>query len=59
VSCDGQVLSTDASLILQYTTGIISNVSCDENGDVNGDARIDSIDALLVLQYVAGLLPAL
>lgn len=61
VSCDGDVTSIDAALILQFDSGLIGpgRLPCPDGGDVNADGRIDPVDAALVLQYVAGLIDEL
>lgn len=53
-NCSGDVTSIDALLILQLNAGLIGDVSCPENVDINGDGRADSLDAVLILQFVAG-----
>lgn len=58
-TCDGDITSVDAALVLQRDAGLLSSLPCDENGDVNGDGRTDPVDALLILQFVAGLLTSL
>jgi hypothetical protein len=55
-NCDGVITSVDASLVLQFTAGRISTLSCP--ADVNRDGSTNSIDALFILQYVAGLISA-
>ncbi len=57
VNCDGSVSSIDATLILQWSAGLIDSL-CDPRGaDVNHDDRINSLDALLILQVEAALIP--
>ena len=59
VSCDGNVNSIDAALVLQYDAALIASLPCPENADVNEDGSINAIDAALILQYNAGLLDSL
>ena len=59
VNCDQTVTAVDSALVLQLDAGLVSSLSCLENGDVNGDGRSNSLDAALILQYVAGLLARL
>jgi hypothetical protein len=58
-TCDGRKNSLDALAILQDVAGVIPNVTCAENSDVNGDGAGDGADAMLILQYSGGLLPSL
>lgn len=53
-TCDGRKNSIDALAILQDVAGVIPNVTCAENSDVNGDGAGDALDASLILQYAAG-----
>jgi len=55
-SCDGNVNSIDAALVLQYIARVLTSLRCAAAADVNGDGRIDAVDAALILQYDAGLL---
>ncbi len=55
VNCNGAVDAIDATLVLQFSAGLLDSPSCAENGDVNGDGSIDALDAALILQAVAGL----
>jgi alpha-tubulin suppressor-like RCC1 family protein len=50
---DGVVNAVDASLILQYSAGLISAIL--PAADANHDGRVDSLDAALVLQRAASL----
>ena len=54
-SCDGEVNSLDAALVLQFGAGLISSVPCAQDADVNRSGNIDSLDAALILQCGAGL----
>lgn len=49
LSCDGQVDTVDAALVLQVDVGLVPQgaLSCAEQGDVNGDGRLTPIDAKL------------
>ncbi len=58
-NCDGETTSVDASIILQYSAGLVASLLCTGAADVNQDAQINSLDAALVLQYAAGLIPQL
>lgn len=58
-SCDGNVNSIDAALILQSGAGLLQAIPCEEEADTNQDGTINSIDAALILQYSAGLLDQL
>ncbi len=51
---DGTVNPIDATLVLQYSAGLL--LSINPNADANGDGQINPIDATLILQYSAGLL---
>lgn len=59
VDCNGDVVSIDALLILQFNAALISALSCQDAADINDDGDISAVDAALVLQYVAGLIEAL
>ncbi len=52
--CNGEIESTDATYILQYSALLIDLVPCPDNADMNGDGAINALDAVLILQYVAG-----
>lgn len=58
-SCDSEVDAIDATLILQFSAGLLDSLPCSASGDVNGDGELTSVDAVLVLQFTAGLLPGL
>lgn len=59
VNCDGVANSLDASLILQFASGLTASLPCEADGDVTGDGLIDPVDAALVLQFAAGLVDSL
>ncbi len=59
VSCDGNVNSIDAALVLQRDAGLLPQLPCSENADVNLDGSVNSLDAALILQHDAGFLPTL
>jgi hypothetical protein len=59
VNCNRAANSVDASLILQFTAGLISALLCPEGGDANLDGGIDVLDATLILQLESGLIGAL
>ena len=46
----------DATVILQYSAGLIEEVLCPDLADINGDGHVDSVDSTIILQIVAGLL---
>ncbi|MBQ8662802.1 MAG: dockerin type I repeat-containing protein [Eubacterium sp.] len=51
---DGTVNSTDAMLILQYSSSVIDDTQLILSvSDVNGDDAVNSTDAMLVLQYAS------
>lgn len=56
VNCNGTVDVIDATLVLQFSAGLLGSLPCAENGDVNRDSNINALDAALILQVVAGLL---
>jgi hypothetical protein len=56
VNCDGSANSLDAALVLQFSAGLVSALSCEAAGDTNGDGSVNSIDAALILQFDAGLI---
>ncbi len=58
VNGDGELNSTDARLVLQYTVGKLTAEELSlEAADVDGSQTIDSVDARLILQMVVGKLP--
>lgn len=54
VDCDGVVSSIDASVILQYSAGLLASLPCNGAADPNGDGRTTAVDATVILQVVAG-----
>ncbi|MDP3768597.1 MAG: dockerin type I repeat-containing protein, partial [Dehalococcoidia bacterium] len=58
-SCDGNVNSIDASLLLQVTAALVAALPCPEGADVNEDGVANALDAALILPYDAGLIDAL
>ena len=56
VDCNGEINAIDAAFILQFVAGLIDELPCPENADVNEDGSTDTIDAALILQFSAGLL---
>ena len=54
VDCSGIVNAIDAAFILQLSAGIIEDLPCSKNADVNEDADINTIDSMLILQFSAG-----
>ena len=59
VNCNNSAGPIDATLILQFSAGIIGTLECEQVGDVNHDGRLDTIDASLLLQLWAELIPSL
>lgn len=59
VNCDGSTNVIDATIILQYSAGLLASLPCLANGDADGDGTIDPLDALLILQLVSGLIDSL
>ena len=59
VDCSGAVNAVDAALILQLSAGLIEDLPCAKNADVNEDGDISAIDSTLILQFSAGLLTSL
>jgi hypothetical protein len=55
-SCDMQVNSIDANLVLQSAAQLIQRPPCNTAADTNRDGNTQSTDATLILQYTAGLL---
>ena len=53
--CDGQLTSRDATIMLQFDSGLIESIPCFHVTDGNVDGYRDSLDALLILQIVAGI----
>ena len=58
-SCDGDVNSIDATLILQYDAGLTDALACEDAADVNNDGGVNALDAALILQFDAGLIDSL
>ena len=58
-SCDFTVSSIDAALILQQVAGLLADLVCVQQADVDASGEVDAVDAALVLQFVAGLLEEL
>ena len=65
VNKDGLVDSIDATLLLQWTAGLLlphpgpGPQFLLASADVNEDSRVDAIDAVLILQFHAGLIDSL
>ncbi|MBQ8228345.1 MAG: dockerin type I repeat-containing protein [Clostridia bacterium] len=56
VNSDSKINSSDALLVLQSSTGVVSLSSKQkEQADVNRDSKINASDALLILQYATGI----
>ena len=55
LDADGKINSTDALVVLQFSTGSIK-LSSDQKkkADVNGDGKINSTDSLEILKYSTG-----
>jgi hypothetical protein len=56
VNCNGIVNSIDATLELQFVSGLLHSLQCEDVADVDHNGSITSIDVALILQYIAGLL---
>jgi alpha-tubulin suppressor-like RCC1 family protein len=56
VNCDKSVTSIDAALLLQLGAGLVAEVPCRENADIDSNGAINAVDAALVLQDAAGLI---
>jgi hypothetical protein len=57
VSGNAKITAYDASLVLQYVTGLIElSLEQREAADVSGNGKIDPYDAALILEYVVGLI---
>ena len=57
VSLNGSISPLDASMILQYETGLIElNEQQQLNADVSGDGSISGMDASYILQYGVGII---
>jgi hypothetical protein len=59
VNCNNSAGPIDATLILQFTAGMVDTLECEAVGDVNHDGRLDTVDASLLLQLWAELIPSL
>jgi len=58
-NCNGSVNSIDATIILQYSAGLVSTLPCLGLADANHNGSVNSIDATIILQYSAGLISSL
>jgi hypothetical protein len=58
-SCDLQVNSIDANIVLQSAARLIQRPPCATAADTNRDGSVQPTDATLILQYTAGLLDEL
>ena len=56
VNSDGNVNSTDALIVLQYSVGESNSVKDFRAGDMNSDMLLNSIDALIILQISVGII---
>jgi hypothetical protein len=54
--CDGDVDAIDGSLVLQLSAGLLADLPCDNDVDMNDDGHVSSIDATIILQIAAGLI---
>lgn len=59
VSCNQTANSIDATLVLQFSAGLIQSLPCPEGGDANLDGTINALDATLILQFDSGLIDTL
>jgi len=58
-NCDRHINTIDATVLLQYASGLTRALCSLESADTNASGRIDPIDAQLVLQLSAGVIAAL
>jgi murein DD-endopeptidase MepM/ murein hydrolase activator NlpD len=58
-NCDRQVSSVDATVLLQYSAGLVQTLCSLQSADSNANGRVDPIDAQLILQFSAGLIGSL
>ncbi len=58
-NCDLHVSSVDATVLLQYSAGMVETLCSLQSADANANGRVDPIDAQLVLQLSAGLIDRL
>ncbi len=56
VNCDGTVSPIDATLVLQFSGGLVTSLPCPGVADLNQNHSFDSVDAALILQHSAGLI---
>ena len=56
VDCSDEVDPVDAALILQFDAALLKSLSCELQGSITSDNRLNALDAALVLQHVAGLI---
>jgi hypothetical protein len=54
--CDGDVDAIDGTLVLQHTAGLLADLPCENDVDMNDDGAVTSVDATIILQIAAGLL---
>ncbi len=59
VNCNLTANSIDATLVLQFSAGLVLSLPCPEGGDANQDGTINVVDATLILQLDSGLLDSL
>ncbi len=58
-NCDFRVNTIDATVLLQFSSGLMQLLCDVPAADANANGRIDPIDAQLVLQFSAGVIAAL
>lgn len=56
VNCDKSVDPIDATLVLQEVAGLLAQLPCPQNADLDEDGEITAKDAMIILQMSAGLL---
>ena len=58
-NCDRRVSSVDATVLLQFSAGLLQSLCSLQSADANANGHVDPIDAQLILQFSAGLIGSL
>ena len=58
-NCDLRVNAIDATVLLQYSAGLLQTLCDAQAADANANGRVDPVDAALVLQLSAGVIQRL
>jgi hypothetical protein len=58
-NCQGDVNAIDATVVLQFSAGLLNSLPCRENADANANGVVDPVDAALILQFTAGIISGL